>query len=276
MAASPASIRETVFKSVSTGPLLIYTAFVLAILLSDFLWVGGRSDKVHHDLLKNQGEILKEVWFAIRLSVWTSAVATLIAIFMAIPAAYALSRYRLPFASFIDTALDLPIVLPPLIAGISLTVFFRQTAIGRLIDDNIPLHYTPRGIVVAQIVVAGAFAIRTLKATFDSISPRLEYVARTLGCTRRQAFFAVTLPLARNGVIAGMVMTWTRAVSEFAPILIFAGGTRGVTEVLPVMAYLYMSIGNLEIALLVTVLMILLGLIALVLFKRLGGQGYIW
>ncbi|MCC6442135.1 MAG: ABC transporter permease subunit [Armatimonadetes bacterium] len=276
MLSSPANIRETIFKSVSTGPLLIYTFFVVAILLSDFLYVGGRAQVTRTDLLKNEGAAIQEIWFALRLSLWTSAIATFIAILMGIPAAYALSRYKLPFTSVIDTVLDLPIVLPPLIAGISLLVFFHQTGAGKWLESIVPITYTTTAIVIAQITVAGAFAIRTLKATFDSINPRLEYVARTLGCTRRQAFFKITLPLARNGVVAGTVMTWTRAVSEFAPILIFAGGTKGKTSVLPVTAYLYLSTGYVELALLVTIIMIVIGVVALVLFKRLGGQGYIW
>ena len=239
-----------------------------------------------------------EVLFAIRLTVLTSTITTAIAVCVGIPASYALSRYhisvrvpvlkrrpdgsyglgwrRLSVHSFIDTLIDLPIVLPPIVAGIALLVFF-QTQAGQWIQDNIiRLVFTPQGIVLAQLVPAGSFSVRALKAAFDGVDPRLEQVARTLGCSERQAFMRITLPLARNGLVAGAVMTWARAAGEFGPIVIFCGATRFRTEVLPIAIFLNMSVGNVEMALSVTVILIILAMAALLTFKKLGGRGYLW
>lgn len=217
-----------------------------------------------------------EVLFAIKLTVITTTITTAISVALGIPAAYVLSRYRLPFGNLLDTILDLPIVLPPLVAGIALLVFF-QTALGQWIEAHImPFVFTTQGIILAQFVPASAFCLRSLKAAFDSVDPRMEQVARTLGCSERQAFWQVLLPLARNGLVAGAIMTWARAAGEFGPILMFCGATRFKTEVLPIAIFLNMSIGNVEMALSVTVILVILATVALLLFRRLGGRGHLW
>ena len=217
-----------------------------------------------------------EVLFAIKLTVITTSITTCLAVALGIPAAYVLSRYRVPLHALIDTILDLPIVLPPLVAGIALLVFF-QTAAGQWIEAHLMRFvFTTQGIVLAQFIPAGTFCLRSMKAAFDSIDPRMEQVARTLGCSERQAFVQVLLPLARNGLVAGAIMTWARAAGEFGPILMFAGATRFKTEVLPIAIFLNMSIGNVEMALSVTVILVILATVALLAFRRLGGRGYLW
>jgi len=176
----------------------------------------------------------------------------------------------------VDTIIDLPIVLPPLIGGIALLVFF-QTGMGQWIEAHImPFVFTTQGIILAQLVTAGSFSVRVLKAAFDSVDPRMEQVARTLGCNEREAFRRVTLPLARNALVAGAVMTWARAAGEFGPILMFCGATRFKTEVLPIAVFLNMTVGEVEMAMSITVILVALALVALLLFKKLGGRGYLW
>jgi molybdate transport system permease protein len=217
-----------------------------------------------------------EIIFALKLTAITTSITTALAVIIGIPAAYSLSRYRFPLHALIDTIIDLPIVLPPLVAGIALLVFF-QTSIGQWIEAHImPFVFTTQGIVLAQFVPAASFCVRSLKAAFDSVDPRLEQVARTLGCTERQAFWRVTLPLARNGLVAGGIMTWARAAGEFGPILMFCGATRFKTEVLSIAVFLNMSIGKVEMALSVTMILVLLATVALLAFRKLGGRGYLW
>ncbi len=220
--------------------------------------------------------VSKEVLFAVRLTAITTTITTGVAVLLGIPASYALSRYRFPLHALIDTIIDLPIVLPPLVAGIALLVFF-QTGIGQWIEAHImPFVFTTQGIVLAQFVPAASFSVRALKSAFDGVDPRMEQVARTLGCTERQAFWRVTLPLARNGLVAGTVMTWARAAGEFGPILMFCGATRFKTEVLPIAVFLNMSVGNVGMALSVTVILLILATVALLTFRKLGGRGYLW
>jgi molybdate transport system permease protein len=218
----------------------------------------------------------QEILFAVKLTAITTTITTVLAVLLGVPAAYSLSRYKLPLHSLIDTIIDLPIVLPPLVAGIALLVFF-QTAAGQWIEGHImPFVFTTQGIVLAQFVPAASFSVRALKSAFDSVDPRLEQVARTLGATEKQAFWRVTLPLARNGLVAGAIMTWARAAGEFGPILMFCGATRFKTEVLSIAVFLNMSVGKVEMALSVTLILVILATIALLLFRRLGGRGYVW
>jgi len=208
------------------------------------------------------------------LSVTTAPVTALLATLLGVPTAYALSRFRFPGAVVVDTVVDLLIVIPPLIVGLTLVAVFGQTATGKWLNDTIGFLYTPKGIVVAQFAVASALAVRVFKAAFDQVNPRFEQVARSLGASPAYAFFRVTLPLAKNGLLAGTVLAWARAVGEFAPVLVVAGTDVG--KVLPVQAFLNMSAGNIELAFLVTTLMVLVSATALLTFKRLGGQVYIW
>jgi len=242
----------------------IYLAIVVALL------VGGLT---YMDFSRFWETVSSpDILFAMRLSLLSSLTTVALALVIGIPAGYVLSRYRFPGKLIIDTLLDIPIVLPPLVVGVLLLIFFH-TAAGRWIKANVndPV-FQPEGVVLAQFVVACAFGIRMIKATFDQIDPRLESVARTLGATRSQAFFRVTLPMARSGVLAAAVVTWARAIGEFGPILIFGGTMRGHTEVLPTSIWLELQVGDIQAALAVTLLMILLAMTTLLLFKRFGGQ----
>lgn len=273
--ARPAAARtrsaEFVFHTWTTGCLGAYIVAIVLVIAFDaaYAGIGGLVDAVR------SGEYL----FPMKLSFISATVTTAIATVMGVPAAYALSRYRLPGAQAIDVILDLPIVMPPLLMGVSLLVFFSpiHSPIGRFLHaHDIRVVYTVPAVIIAQFMVAAAFTVRCLKATFDSMTPRYEHVARTLGCTSGQAFWRVTLPLAKGGIAAGAIMTWARAIGEFGPIIVFAAAIEGQTEVLPTAIFMRMQVGEVEVAMAGTVLLILLATLALVIFKRLGGQGYIW
>lgn len=213
----------------------------------------------------------QQIWSSLRLSFVTSITTTFISLIVGIPAAYALSRFKYPFPLVVDTILDLPIVLPPLVAGVALLTVFRYW-LGSFFDGlGIQIHYTARGIVVAQLFIAAPFAVRAIKAAFDDISPRLEEVSRTLGCTPFQAFRHVSLPLARHGILAGAIMTWARAVSEFGPILIFCTASEK-TAVLPIRVFLFNSAGDVAGGVVTSVILIFMAAGALILFKLLGGS----
>lgn len=220
---------------------------------------------------------------ATMLSFLTSTATVIIAMLVGIPTAYILSRRRFWGISIIDTMLDIPIVLPPLVVGVSLLIFF-QTDVGRWINawfdqpgdpEKGWLVFKPAGIVVAQFAVACAFGIRTLKATFQQLDPRIETVARTLGASRGQVFYRLTLPMSRDGVLAAAVMTWARAIGEFGPILIFSGAMERNTEVLPTAIFLRMSLGDMEGALAISTLMVAIAIATLLLFKKIGGIRYV-
>jgi molybdate transport system permease protein len=218
----------------------------------------------------------EETLWSVKLSLVTSTITTFLAVILGVPAAYALSRFRLPGALFLDTILDLPIVLPPAIMGISLLILFYMPYGKWLEARGLEFAFTRRGVVLAQFVIAAPFCVRALKAAFDNIDPRLEGVARTLGCSRFRAFWKVTLPLAKSGLIAGAIMTWARAIGEFGPILFFVGTEPTKGGVMPIRIYLDMSTGQIESAITMVLIMLAIGTFALLLFKKLGGRGYLW
>ncbi|MEO1527930.1 MAG: ABC transporter permease subunit, partial [Planctomycetota bacterium] len=125
-------------------------------------------------------------------------------------------------------------------------------------------------VVLAQFSVACAFAVRTMRVTFDQIDPRAEDVARTLGCTRGQAFLQISLPQAWRGMIAATTIAWARALGEFGPILVFAGATRMKTEVLSTTVFLELSIGQLDAAVAVSLLMVAMAAVVLLVLRLLG------
>lgn len=213
-----------------------------------------------------QAEILRAVW----LSLWTSAVTVAIGLLLAVPMGYGLSRYRFVTHPLVDSIVDLPIILPPLVLGLSLLVFFQAPA-GRWIEETaVSFVFQKKGIVLCQLCVSASFGIRAVKLTFDGIDPRIEHVAMTLGCSRVGAFFRVALPLARRGIIVGAILIWTRAFGIFGPLMVFVGAVRKRTEVLPTTIYLEQSIGRLDVALAVAILMLVLATAALVTVRIVG------
>jgi molybdate transport system permease protein len=212
-----------------------------------------------------------EIRYAIWLSLITCSLTSLLSVWVAVPVGYGLSRIRFRGQSLVDALLDIPIVLPPLVIGLSLLILF-QTLPGRLIERVMPVTYAVPAVVLAQFTVAAAFAVRTMRATFDQISPRQEQVALTLGCSRSQAFWRVVLPEARRGVLTAATLAWARALGEFGPILVFAGATRMRTEVMSTTVFLELSVGNIEAAVAVSLLMVAAALAVLLVIRRFGAE----
>jgi molybdate transport system permease protein len=211
----------------------------------------------------------REIRHSIQLSLVTCTVTSLLSVALAVPAGYLLSRARFRGKNWLDAFLDVPIVLPPMVIGLCLLILF-QTGFGRFIEQAIPFTYTVAGVILAQFVIGAAFAIRTMRGTFDHLSPRPEEVAMTLGCSRAQAIWQVTLPLARKGIFAAASVAWARSLGEFGPILVFAGATRMRTEVLPTTVWLELSVGNLEAAVAVSLLMVGLAIAVLTAVRGAG------
>ena len=233
---------------VSLSVLALFVFVILVLLASDVAYL------VVHDVSWGDfGDILtsRAVRSAIRMSLITSLTSLLLVVAFSVPIGYALSRYRFPGHTLLNTMVDVPIVLPPVVIGLSLLAFF-----GTPVGDAIRLAMKSGGwsmisgigIVLCQFLVSVSYAIRATKASFDSVDRRLEHVALTLGCSRWRAFRTVTLPLARNGLIAGAVMAWARAIGVFGPLMVFVG-TGPRVQVMPTSIWLELSIGNIEVSL---------------------------
>lgn len=239
----------------------VYVLLIVAMLVADLAFT-------------TPGHLLQalrspEIRFSIKLSLLSCTLTTLLSLWVAVPVGYLMSRFDFPGKRAVDAILDIPIVLPPLVIGLSLLILF-QTPVGRAIERVVPFTYTVAGVVLAQFAVACAFAVRTMLVTFQQIPPRREQVALTLGCNRASAFWRVALPEARRGVLTAATLAWARALGEFGPILVFAGATRLRTEVLPTTVFLELSVGNIEAAVAVSLLMILAAVTVLTLARTFG------
>jgi molybdate transport system permease protein len=206
-----------------------------------------------------------EIRFAVWLSLFSSTASALLSLVVAVPLGYALSRGRFPGRGLLDALVEIPVVLPPLVVGISLLILFQMPGLRAL-----GVTYKIPSVVLAQFAVAAAFAVRTMKVTFDQLSPRTEAVALTLGCTRADAFLRVTLPEARRGVLTAGTLAWARSMGEFGPVLVFSGATRMKTEVLATTVFLELSVGRLEAAVAVSLFMILMAVAVLLVIRRFG------
>ncbi|EMI19759.1 NifC-like ABC-type porter [Rhodopirellula maiorica SM1] len=220
-----------------------------------------------------------EIQAAIRLTVLTCTVAAIASVWVGTPLGYLLSRYKFPGRLIVDTLVDIPMVLPPLVLGLSLLILFHTSIYGWELESwlqtsiGFPVTYHWPAVVLAQFTIACAFAVRTMRITFDQIDPRTEDVARTLGCTRSQAFLRVALPQAWRGIIAATTIAWARALGEFGPILVFASATRMQTEVLSTTVYLEISAGELNAAVAVSLLMVAIAVVVLLFLRMLNPRG---
>jgi molybdate transport system permease protein len=243
----------------------LYVALIVALLVADIAFT-------------SPGDIARafaspQIRAAIWLSLLSCSTAAILSVWVAVPLGYLLSRTRFFGREVIDLLLDVPILLPPLVVGLSLLILF-QTPPGVWFQQSVlPVTYAVAGVVLAQFAVSAAFAVRTMRVTFDQIDPRTEDIARTLGCGRAQAFWRVTLPEARRGVLTAFTLAWARALGEFGPIIIFCGATRMRTEVLSTSVFLELSIGNLEAALAVSLLMIAVAVAVLMVTRLFGLRG---
>jgi len=218
-----------------------------------------------------------EIQFAIKLSLITSVISTIICIIVSVPAAYELSRYNFPGKNLLNTILDVPLALPPLVAGVGLLILFGTTPFGKaLAEAGLKFVFTPQGIILAQFFVNMPFMFRVLRSTFQGINPRYEYVAQTLGSTEAEAFWRVTLPMSKNGLMAGSIITWCRGIGEFGAALMVAGSTRMSTETLPISLYLNMSTGDLPLAIAAATILIIISLVSLFIFEKFSGHAHVF
>ena len=211
----------------------------------------------------------KRIQHSIWLSLISCTMSAVISVMIAIPMGYLISRHEFRGKRLLVAVLDIPIVLPPLVIGLSLLILFQFPPFRWIARDVV---YQVPSVVLAQFSVACAFAVRTMKATFDHINPRCEDVAVTLGCSRVQAFGWVLLPEAERGILTAFTLAWARSLGEFGPLLIFSGATRMKTEVLSTSVFLEMNVGDIEAAVAVSFIMVMAAVVVLILTRMIGSD----
>jgi len=219
---------------------------------------------------------------ALRLSLITSTLTLLLALALGVPLAYLLARTSFPGKRLVDTLVDLPLVLPPTVAGVALLVAFgRRGVFGPALSSvGIELAFTTGAVVVAQFFVSAPFLVRTLKAGFEAVDPTYEQVSATLGVSPLRTFWRVTLRLARPALISGAVLCWVRAMSELGATLIFAGSFQGRTQTMPLaIINAFESSQGLAGAMAFSVILLVVAFVLLALLRlslRADGRGAPW
>jgi molybdate transport system permease protein len=210
---------------------------------------------------------------AIALSMATTSITLLITLLVGTPVGYLLGRRHFRGRRVIDTLIDLPMVLPPAVAGIALLLAFgRRGLFGQFFGDvGIQIAFTQTAVVMAQLFVAAPFYVKAAAAGFESIDPELEQAAALDGAGWMQTFAWITLPLARTALLGGAVMTWARALGEFGATIIFAGNFPGRTQTMPLAIYLGFEL-DLNIALTLSVILLGASFLVLLIVKGLLGQ----
>ena len=185
---------------------------------------------------------------ALALSLVTTAVAMLAVVLLGFPLAFVLARRRFRGRSLVEAVVDLPIVLPPSVAGLALLlVFGRRGVAGESLGIlGVEIPFTTLAVVIAQVFVAAPFFIRSARAGLASVDRDLEDAARVDGASEAHLFRRITVPLAAGTIVAGLVMSWARALGEFGATIMFAGNIEGRTQTLPLVVYAEFQAGDLE------------------------------
>jgi len=207
---------------------------------------------------------------ALRLSLLTSTISTIVAILFGTPFAYLLARWRFKFKSWLELMIDLPIVLPPSVAGLALLIAFgRRGLFGSALNVlGISLPFTTTAVVLAQTFVAAPLYVRAARIGFAEVDKQLEEAAQVEGANFWQLFYEVMFPLAIRALVSGAILTWTRALGEFGATILFAGNLEGVTQTMPMAIYLGFE-SELGIALALSVMLVAVSMVLLGLIRKL-------
>ncbi|MCC7382697.1 MAG: molybdate ABC transporter permease subunit [Deltaproteobacteria bacterium] len=179
------------------------------------------------------------VWPALRLSLLTTSVSLIVVVLLGTPLAWTLARAQGRVARAVETSIQLPIVIPPAVAGVAMLLAFGRRGLfaGWLYPEGWAVTFTTTAVVMAEVFVSAPFFVQAATSAFRRVDSRLVLVARTFGASPLRVFFRIALPLAAPGLVAGAAMSWARALGEFGATLMFAGNLQGRTQTLPLAIY---------------------------------------
>lgn len=260
---------NSIWPAVCVGAVgLVLAAYVLLVAsnavylgLSDAKWFVTKS----------------RLWVRFGLTVYTATSATAFALLVGIPAGYALSRLRFPCPTLMSTLIDLPVMVPPAAVGAFLFGLVHTFPVKQLSDlAGVQFSHNVPGVILVQFAVTVAFCTRLMKASFDAVNPRFEHISRSLGASLPRTLWKVTLPLAKNGIIASTIVVWARAASEWEALMLFVGGTEGQTDVMPFAVYLDWNGGMMGWVVTFSLACILLAIASMGAVRIIGGKSYVW
>ena len=180
------------------------------------------------------------------------------------------ARFRYLGKELVDSLIDLPVIMPPAVAGIALLMAFgRMGILGRHLEGlGISIAFTTLAVIMAQVFVSSPFYIRQARTSFEDVDIALENAARTLGASRVYTFSHVILPIAVNGLISGAIMAFARSLGEFGATIMFAGNFQGRTQTMPLAIYTTMQ-GDLNVSLCISIILVAISFLVIFLVKTL-------
>ena len=207
----------------------------------------------------------------LKVTARTNAIANVAILLIGTPAAYFLATRHFRGRALVITVIELPLVLPPAVAGIGLLAAFGAGGLfGSTLQDNgIVLPFTEWAVVLAVIFVASPFYVRQAISAFESVDPTLHDAARTLGASPARTFLRIALPLAASGLVAGWVLAFARGIGEFGATIVFAGNVRSETSTLTLTIYEQLE-GNFDVALSIGILLVVISAVVLLSYKLLS------
>jgi len=207
----------------------------------------------------------------LKVTVRTNAIANVLILGFGTPAAYLLATRHFKGRALVITVIELPLVLPPAVAGIGLLAAFGAGGLfgGALQDNGIVLPFTEWAVVMAVVFVASPFYLRQAISAFEGVDPTLHDAARTLGASPARTFFRVALPLAASGLVAGWVLAFARGIGEFGATIVFAGNVRGETGTLTLTIYEQLE-ASFDVALSIGILLVIISAVVLLSYKLLS------
>lgn len=200
------------------------------------------------------------------LSLATTAVSLLLTVVLGLPLAWVLARRTFPGKGWLEAVIDLPIVLPPSVAGLALLlVFGRRGLLGPALEPlGLAIPFTTLAVVLAQTFVSAPLFIRSARTGLAAVDRDLEDAARVDGATERALFRAITIPLASGALASGIVMAWARSLGEFGATIMFAGNVEGRTQTLPLVVYGEFQAGSLDASVAAAAILVLAAFAVLV------------
>ncbi len=257
------SIPTELALAIPAGLLLTFLALPIVALLGRAVLGGFLADVA----------VRSDVLVALGLSLATTAVSIVVVVLLGVPLAFLLARRRIPGAILVETIVDLPVVLPPVVAGLALLlVLGSQGALGTLLADlGIVIPFTTAAVVVAQVFVAGPIFVRAARAALAGVDRDIEDAARVDGAGELETLRRIDLPLTSSALAAALVTAWARALGEFGATILLAGSLPGLTQTLPLLVYAEFA-GSLDAAVAAAAVLIVAAMVVLVSVRVLGGR----
>lgn len=264
--AAPGTVLAAFFLRAGTG--LVAIIAVLFLVLPLGCLVMWSSPNALFDAMLSQ-----VLWDAMSVSLITSSVSTLLVVFFGGVLAFILARRDFRGKMVIDTLVDLPMVLPPMVMGLALLMLFgRNGPLGRwLAVYGIGVSFTTPAVIIAQVFVALPFFVRAARAGFESVDHRLETASLLLGASKARTFMKVTVPLTWPTLLAGALLAWARCLGEFGATIVFAGNFQGVTQTMPLAIFGALQ-DNMDVAIALSLILLLVSFALVLLLKLVTGR----